>query len=235
MSQKGKLFLIPSPLGENGSHTLPESVKEVLHSLDIFIVEKIKTARRYIKSTKHPKAISELLFLELNKRTEAKEWGRYLEAAENGKNIGLLSEAGCPGVADPGAKIVKLAHGTGIKVIPLVGPSSILLALMASGMNGQSFTFHGYLSPKRELLAKDLKRLEQAAQRLKQTQIFIETPYRNRQVLEQALKTLSPQTRFCIAMNLTLPNEYVLTKSIGEWRQTKLPELHKRPAVFLVL
>ena len=146
----------------------------------------------------------------------------------------MLSEAGCPGVADPGAEIAKLAHEKGIEVIPLVGPSSILLALMASGMNGQSFVFHGYLSPKKELIGKDLKRLEQMAQKHKQTQLFIETPYRNRQLVEQAFKSLSSKTRFCIAMDLTLPNQYVVTKTIGEWRKTKLPELHKRPAVFLL-
>ena len=235
MSKKGKLFLIPAPLGENGSHVLPPYLQELIHSLDVFIVEKAKTARRYIKSTKHPKAIGELLFYELNKRIDAIEWEQYLNDIENGKSIGLLSEAGCPGIADPGAEIVKLAHEKGIQVVPLVGPSSILLALMASGMNGQSFAFHGYLSPKKEVLPKDLKRLEQTAQKLKQTQIFIETPYRNTQVVEQALKTLAPYTRFCIAMDLTLPNEYIRTENIKNWKRMALPELHKRPAVFLIL
>lgn len=235
MSKKGKLYLIPTPLGEDGNHVLPQYVKDIIHQLDLFIVEKAKTARRYIKTTGHPKPISELIFSELNKRIDYNEWSQYLKAAEAGTNIGLLSEAGCPGVADPGAEIVKLAHEKGIEVIPLVGPSSLLLALMGSGMNGQSFAFHGYLSPKKELIGKDLKKLEQAAQKGRQTQLFIETPYRNNQLVEQAFKTLSPKTRFCIAMDLTLPNEYIVTKTIGEWRKSKLPELHKRPAVFLLM
>ena len=235
MSQKGKLYLIPAPLGEDGNHVLPQYVKDIIHQLDIFIAEKAKTARRYIKTTEHPKAISELIFSELNKRIDYSEWSQYLKVAEAGNDIGLLSEAGCPGVADPGAEIVKLAHEKGIEVIPLVGPSSILLALMGSGMNGQSFAFHGYLSPKKELISKDLKKLEQAAQKNRQTQLFIETPYRNNQLVEQAFKSLSPKTRFCIAMDITLPNEYIVTKTIAEWRKNKLPELHKRPAVFLLM
>jgi len=235
MHKKGKLYLIPTPLGENGDHVLPQYVKDIIHQLDTFIAEKAKTARRYIKTTNPPKAISELTFSELNKRIDYSEWSQYLKPAENGTDIGLLSEAGCPGVADPGAEIVKLAHEKGIEVIPLVGPSSILLALMASGMNGQSFAFHGYLSPKKEIVGKDLKKLEQAAQKGQQTQLFIETPYRNKQLVEQAFKVLSPKTRFCIAMDLTLPNEYVVTKTIAAWRKSKLPELHKRPAVFLLM
>ncbi len=235
MSKKGKLYLIPTPLGEDGNHVLPQYVKDVIHHLDVFIAEKAKTARRYIKTTRHPKPISELVFSELNKRVDYSEWSQYLKVAEAGTDIGLLSEAGCPGVADPGAEIVKLAHEKEIEVIPLVGPSSLLLALMGSGMNGQSFAFHGYLSPKKELIGKDLKKLEQAAQKGRQTQLFIETPYRNNQLVEQAFKSLSPKTRFCIAMDLTLPNEYIVTKTIGEWRKSKLPELHKRPAVFLLM
>lgn len=235
MSKKGKLYLIPTPLGTEGGHVLSQYVQKIIHELSIFIVERAKTARHYIKSTEHPKAISELTFSELNKRIDYSEWSQYLAPAETGIDIGLLSEAGCPGVADPGAEIVKLAHEKGIEVIPLVGASSILLALMASGMNGQSFAFNGYLSPKREIIGKDLKRLEQAAKKGRQTQLFIETPYRNGQVVEQALKVLSPKTRFCIAMDLTLPNEYVVTKTIEAWRKSKLPELHKRPAVFLLM
>ncbi len=235
MHKKGKLYLIPTPLGENGDHVLPQYVKDIIHQLEIFIVEKAKTARRYIKTTEHPKAISELTFSELNKRIDYNEWSQYLAAAEAGNDIGLLSEAGCPGVADPGAEIVKLAHEKGIEVIPLVGPSSLLLALMGSGMNGQSFAFHGYLSPKKEIIGKDLKKLEQVAQKGKQTQLFIETPYRNKQLVEQAFRVLSPTTRFCIVMDLTLPNEYVVTKTIAAWRKSKLPELHKRPAVFLLM
>ena len=234
MNATGKLYLIPTPLGEGGNHVLPDYVIQTIHSLSIFIVEKAKTARRYIKTTGHPTPISELVFFELNKRIDPSEWQGYLKAAAAGKNIGVLSEAGCPGVADPGAEMVKLAHQKGIEVVPLVGPSSILLAIMGSGMSGQSFVFHGYLSPKKELLPKALKQLEATAKRLKQTQLFIETPYRNKQVVEQAFKHLSAQTYFCIAMDLTLPSQYMVTKKIGEWKKASLPELHKRPAVFLM-
>ena len=234
MQSKGKLYLLPTPLGEQGQHTIPLYVAELIHQLSVFIVEKAKTARRFIKSTGHPTPISELTFLELNKRIPSDEWRQYLQAANKGTNIGLLSEAGCPGVADPGAEIVKLAHQQGIEVIPLVGPSSILLALMGSGMNGQQFAFHGYLSPKKELLPKDLKRLEANAKKLHQTQIFIETPYRNRQMVEQALKHLSNGTLFCIAMDLTLPNQYIKSQSIAAWKKTNLPDIHKKPAVFLI-
>jgi len=143
MQKKGKLYLIPTPLGENGDHVLPAYVREIIHQLDIFIAENAKTARRYIKTTAHPKPISELAFSELNKRIDYTEWSQYLQPAEAGQDIGLLSEAGCPGVADPGAEIVKLAHQKNIEVVPLVGASSLLLALMGSGMNGQSFAFHG--------------------------------------------------------------------------------------------
>ena len=234
MQAKGKLYLLPTPLGEDSLHVLPSYVRDIIHSLSIFIAEKAKTARHFIKATKHPQAISDLVFFELNKRIDPSEWQQYLKDAEQGKNIGLLSEAGCPGVADPGAEIVKLAHQSGIEVVPLVGPSSILLALMGSGMSGQSFAFHGYLSPKKEILSKDLKRLEIIAKKQKQTQIFIETPYRNKQMVEQAFKSLAPQTQFCIAMDLTLPKQYIVTKRITDWKKTQLPDIHKRPAVFLI-
>ncbi len=234
MQSKGKLYLLPTPLGTEGLDVLPQYVLDRIHSLSIFIAEKAKTARHFIKATNHPSPISELVFFELNKRIDPSEWQQYLTDANNGKNIGLLSEAGCPGVADPGAEIVKLAHQRGIEVVPLVGPSSILLALMGSGMSGQQFAFHGYLTPKKELLPKEIKRLEITAKKYKQTQIFIETPYRNKQILEQAFKHLNGHTHFCIAMDLTLPTQYIVTKKIADWKKTTLPEVHKRPAVFLI-
>ena len=159
----------------------------------------------------------------------------YLKVAEEGHDIGLVSEAGCPGVADPGSEIVRMAYAKGIEVVPMVGPSSILLALMASGMNGQQFCFQGYLSPKKPQLQSELKRLEQTAKRHQQTQIFIETPYRNQALVEMALKTLSPNTQFCIACDLTSEQEYVQTKRVAEWRKSTLPDLHKRPTIFLLL
>ncbi len=234
MKKKGKLFLIPVSLGENSIFTIPEYVIEIIHSLDIFIAEKNKTARRFIKETGIKRPLQELIFFELNKYTKPEEWSDFLLEAESGKNIGLLSEAGCPAVADPGGEIVRLAHKKGIEIIPLVGPSSILLALMASGMNGQKFSFHGYLSPKRTELSKELKKLEKLSRQYKQTQIFIETPYRNKMVFETALNTLLPDTLFCIAVDITLATQQILTKSIKEWKKTTQPDLHKRPAVFLL-
>ena len=234
MNKKGKLYLIPTPLGEDTLPTIPQYVVDILHQLDFFIAERAKTARHFIKTTKPVKAFADLHFSELNKRTTPEEINQMLRPAEEGNDMGLLSEAGCPGVADPGAVIVEMAHQRGIEVVPLVGPSSILLALMASGMNGQNFSFVGYLSAKKPDLARDLKRLEQLAKKHKQTQIFIETPYRNGQMIETALATLNANTRFCIAADLTLPTEYILTKKVGEWKRVKLPDLHKKPAIFLL-
>ena len=235
MNKKGKLYLIPTPLGEAATHTIPKYVQDILHKLDYFIAERAKTARHFIKTTQPIKPFNELTFYELNKRTLPEELATFLKDAENGHDIGLLSEAGCPAVADPGAVIVRMAHEKGIEVVPLVGPSSILLALMASGMNGQSFSFHGYLSPKKPELARDLRRLEQMAQRYKQTQIFIETPYRNKGLIEEALKTLSPKTQFCVAADISLETEFIFSKKVKDWSKAELPDLHKRPAIFLLL
>ena len=230
----GKLYLIPTPLHETALHTIPSYVLPILHRLDYFIAERAKTARQFIKTTQPPRPLQVLTVYELSKHTDPEEWQTYLQAAEAGHDIGLLSEAGVPGVADPGADIVRLAYSKGMEVVPLVGPSSILLALMASGMNGQQFCFQGYLSPKKPQLMQDLKRLEQLAQRQQQTQIFIETPYRNHALLETAFQTLAPQTLFCIACDLTAPTEYIFTKTVRQWQQTALPDLDKRPAIFLI-
>ena len=231
---KGKLYLIPTPLGENATHTIPPYVIEKLHELDYFIAERAKTARAFIKTTEPKKAFSELTFFELNKRTTPEERQTFLQPAEQGNDMGLLSEAGCPGVADPGAEVVKMAHEKGIEVVPFVGPSSILMALMASGMNGQSFCFQGYLPAKKPELAKELVKLEQLSRKLRQTQIFIETPYRNIGMMEEAFRVLSPETRLCVAADISLDTEFILTKKIKDWRKTKLPNLHKRPAIFLI-
>ncbi len=235
MAKKGKLFLIPSPLGEQAEAALPAYVISILHRLDYFIAERAKTARHFIKATDPVKPFDALTFYELNKRTPPETIPSFLEPAERGFDIGLLSEAGCPGVADPGARVVQVAHQRGLQVVPLVGPSSILLALMASGLNGQNFCFHGYLAPQKNQLGRDLKKLEQWSARAHQTQIFIETPYRNEQVLDQALKNLNPSTFFCVAADLTLPTEYIATYTIADWKKIKPPKLHKRPAVFLLL
>ncbi len=231
--QKGKLYLIPTPLGESATHSIPAYVVERVQHLEIFIVERAKTARHFIKAICPGKSL-DLNLLELNEHTPAEAITSFLDAAEQGKDIGLMSEAGCPGVADPGAAVVALAHQKGIEVMPLVGPSSILLALMASGMNGQAFCFHGYLSAKKPELEKDIKRLEQLSAKFNQTQVFIEAPYRNGNVVETALKFLATQTQFCIAVDLTLETQWIKTQSIQEWRKASLPDLHKRPTIFLI-
>ena len=235
MNTKGKLYLIPCPIEENAIHTIPDYVVKLIHGLDLFLVEKAKTARHFIKRTQPPHAINTLEILELNKHEETSETSDFIQLILGGRNGGLISEAGCPGVADPGAKAVLKAHESGIEVVPLIGPSSILLALMGSGMNGQQFTFHGYLSPKAPELSKDLKRLEIQSGKFNQTQIFIEAPYRNRNVVEQALKSLSNETLFCIAVDITAPTEFIQTKKIKDWKNTTIPDLHKRPALFLLI
>ena len=231
---KGKFYLIPTPLGEDALHTIPPYVVEIIHSLDTFVVERAKTARHFIKATQPPYPLSNVTVFEIDNDTQTIDYQEVKPLLEAGKNIGILSEAGCPGVADPGAHIVAWAHTEGYEVVPLVGPSSILLALMASGMNGQSFTFNGYLSAKREELSKDLKRLENQARSHRQTQIFIETPYRNRQMIDTALAVLAPQTKFCIAADISLPPQYIVTKTIAEWRKATIPDLHKKAAIFLI-
>ena len=228
------LYLIPVPIAENALHTLPPYVLEIARQLDVFIVERAKTARHFIKSLGPARPIQEMIFTEIGENQSLEEAEKtFREALQAGKNIGLLSEAGCPGVADPGAEIVARAHREGVKVVPLVGPSSLLLALMASGMNGQSFTFHGYLSPKRPELALDLRRLEQASERLHQTQLFIETPYRSQMVLEVALAALQPDTLLGVAQDLTGAAEFVRTLPVRDWKKLE-KQLAKAPAVFVV-
>ena len=229
----GKLYLIPTTMGAaNPMQVLPIQVKEIMQELDIYIVENEKTARRHIKQLLPEKQQSILKFYSLNKFTEASEIPSFLNDCKEGKNIGLLSEAGCPGVADPGAEIVKIAHNEGIQVIPLVGPSSILLAMMGSGMNGQRFTFNGYLPIDKKERKKEIKDLERLSFEKNEAQIFIETPYRNNKLLEDLLQFLHPTTRLCVACDLTLPTEYIVTKPASEWKKTKT-DLHKRPAIFV--
>lgn len=235
MNKKGKLYLFPSSLGEHTTHTIPELNNRIMDTITFFIAERAKTARHFIKACIPGKDLSPLQFSELNKRTRPEEIPGFLQPCLDGQDMGLLSEAGCPGVADPGAVVVQIAHQYGIQVVPLTGPSSILLALMASGMNGQQFCFQGYLPPQKTELAKELSKLEQLSSKFKQTQIFIETPYRNNGLVETALQSLSPNTLFCIAVDLTLPEEYVQTHTIADWGKMNIPDLHKRPAIFLLL
>lgn len=229
----GKLYLIPTTMGAaNPMQVLPIQVKEIMEDLDIYIAENEKTARRHIKQLLPEKQQSILKFFSLNKFTEATEIPSFLNDCKEGKDVGLLSEAGCPGVADPGAEIVKIAHNEGIQVIPLVGPSSILLAMMGSGMNGQRFTFNGYLPIDKKERKKEIKDLERLSSEKQEAQIFIETPYRNNKLLEDFLQLLHPTTRLCVACDLTLPTEYIVTKPVAEWSKTKT-DLHKRPAIFI--
>lgn len=233
-SNTGKLYLIPTRLGDNPPlEVLPISVKKIVETVDDYIVENEKVARRFIKRICPKKSQSSLTIRVLNKYTEDFETADFLDACKSGKPMGLLSDAGCPGIADPGAEIVKLAHQSNIKVVPLVGPSSILLALMASGMNGQSFAFNGYLPIDNKERRNSLKRLEKLSLEHNQSQLFIETPYRNNKILEDMLSVLSGNTRICIACDITLPTEYIKTKTVNEWKKIKI-DLHKRPSIFII-
>jgi 16S rRNA (cytidine1402-2'-O)-methyltransferase len=228
------LYLLPTPLGELLNDTIPEATIAVLHNTVIFLVEKAKTARHFIKSTRHPVPIQEIIIKEVNQVTPKEDFDFMEHYIKNGYSVGLLSEAGCPAVADPGASVVLLAHQAGMEVVPLVGPSSIMLAVMASGMSGQHFCFHGYIAAKRSKLHHDLQQLELLSRKNRQTQVFIETPYRNGAVIEQALLTLQPETLLGIAADLTMPTRYVKTQTIAAWRKNPPPDLHKRPAIFLI-
>ena len=231
---KKTLYLIPIPLHEDGIYSLPQHTIDTIHRLEAFIVEKAKTCRRFVAKTKPPRAIHDMTFMEMDKHDPVNNIPIIKEIFANHDEVGLMSEAGCPGVADPGSMFVRQAHHLGIQVVPLTGPSSILLALMASGMNGQDFHFQGYLSPKKDLLRKNILSLEKAAQQQQTTQIFIETPYRNKAMIELLFSTLHPDTLLCIAANITAPTEYIQTHSIKQWKNAQLPDLHKIPCIFLI-
>jgi 16S rRNA (cytidine1402-2'-O)-methyltransferase len=228
------LYLIPTTLGDTSvEKVLPVENTNVVRSLHYFVVENTRTARRHLKKMVPEIVIDDLDFKELNEHTKPFELEMLLEPIKLGYDVGILSEAGCPGVADPGADLVKLAHQKGIKVVPLVGPSSILLALMASGMNGQNFAFIGYLPVKPPERAKAIREIERSSARDKQTQIFIEAPYRNTKLVEDLLSVCIEQTSLCIAVDLTLDSEFVVTKTIAVWKKS-VPDISKRPAIFLL-
>jgi 16S rRNA (cytidine1402-2'-O)-methyltransferase len=230
----GKLYLIPTTLGNvTPDEVLPQTVKRAIDFINDYVVENEKTARKFIKSINAEKVQANLRLHVLNKFTDASEYNEMLKACLEGRNLGLMSEAGCPGVADPGAVIVKLAHEKGIQVVPLVGPSSILLALMGSGMNGQSFAFNGYLPIDKSEKKAALKNLERLSMEKNQAQIFIETPYRNNKLLEDFLQSLQSSTRLCVATDITLPTEYIKTLTINDWKKTKV-DLHNRPTIFII-
>lgn len=230
----GKLYLIPTTLGEmNPEDVLPQTIKRTIDFIDHYIVENEKTARRFIKSVHPEKKQADLKISVLNKHTEVHEHQEFIKPLLSGLNVGLMSEAGCPGVADPGAVIVKLAHEKGIQVVPLVGPSSILLAVMASGMNGQSFAFNGYLPIDKGEKKSALKNFEKTSFEKNQSQLFIETPYRNNKLLEDILNTLQPNTNLCIACDITLPTEFIKTLAVKDWKKQKV-DLQNRPSIFII-
>ncbi len=234
MIMAGTLYLIPVTLGDSPvQHVIPDYVLELIGRLDHFIVEDLRSARRYLKRAGMEKAIDDLSFYLLNEHTEDRDMEELLTVLTDGHDAGLLSEAGVPAVADPGSELVVLAHQHGIRVVPLAGPSSILMALMASGMNGQSFRFHGYLPVKKPQRVGSLRIMEKIAMETGETQIFMETPYRNMNLLEDITATCKDNTLLCIAADISLANETIKTKTIREWKD-KLPDIHKRPAVFLL-
>lgn len=231
---KGQLYLIPNTLGENNPFdVLPAQVKTIIDSLDTFIVENSKAARKFIKSISPEKSQPSLTLFELNKHTQSEDLPNFIKPCLEGKTIGLLSDAGCPGIADPGADIVKLAHQNNIKVVPLVGPSSILLAMMASGMNGQSFAFNGYLPIDKNERKSEIKRLERISKDYNQSQSFIETPYRNNKMLEDLCNTLSNDCLICVACDITLNTEFIKTQTANQWKKNSV-DLHKRPTLFII-
>ncbi|AXT63480.1 SAM-dependent methyltransferase [Aquimarina sp. AD10] len=234
LDPKGKLYLIPTRLGDDVPlEVLPISIKKVLEQINHYIVENEKPARRFIKKISPSKSQRSLIIHTVNKYTDIAEMPGYLTPCLNGESIGLLSDAGCPGIADPGAEIVKIAHEKDIQVIPLVGPSSILLAMMSSGMNGQSFTFNGYLPIDKAERKSAIKQLEKISFEKNQAQIFIETPYRNDKMLDDLKNILQDNTRLCIACDITLTTEFISTKTIREWKE-KTIDLHKRPAIYII-
>ena len=231
---KGKLYLIPTTLGENEPlEVMPYSVKTIVELLNHYVVENEKSARRFIKKITPKKVQSSLVMMKLDKYVIEIETRTYLDFCDQGISVGLLSEAGVPAVADPGATIVKLAHEKGIQVVPLVGPSSILMALMASGLNGQNFAFNGYLPIDNSERKKGIKALEKLSMEKNQSQIFIETPYRNQKMFTDLKSVLSPRTLLCIAIDISLPNEFIKTFTIAHWKKQS-PDLHKRPAIFII-
>ena len=234
MTPKGKLYLIPVTMGDcEPMDVLAQTIPRAIELINTYIVENEKTARKFIKSVVPSKIQSELILKTLNKHTEIKEHQLMIQPCLEGINVGLMSEAGCPGVADPGAVIVKLAHEKDIQVVPLVGPSSILMAMMASGMNGQSFAFNGYLPIDKSDKKQALKNYEKLSFDKNQSQLFIETPYRNNKLVEDLLQALQPNTHLCIAADISLPTEFIKTMRVSDWKKA-LVDLHNRPTLFII-
>lgn len=233
--KNGTLYLIPVTLGETEiNQVLPSYNHDIVVNIKHFIVENIRSARRFLKKVEKSIDIDELTFYELNRHTDRKFIGEYLDAIKNGSDVGIISEAGCPAIADPGADVVAIAQQRGYKVVPLVGPSSIIMSVMGSGFNGQSFAFNGYLPVEVPQRIKALKKLENKVWNEDQTQLFIETPYRNAKMFETIVNNLKPQTKLCVAAGITCLEEYIKTRTIEQWKKTPLPDLGKIPAIFLI-
>ncbi|WP_421774183.1 SAM-dependent methyltransferase [Gracilimonas sp.] len=231
----GTLYLIPTTLGKTpGNNTIPEHTLDVLRKIDVLMVENLKSATSFLQWVGDTVPEYEIDFYPLNKNTPEQEIHSFLKPLLNGRDAGILSEAGAPGVADPGARLVKLAHQYQINVVPLVGPSSILLALMAAGFNGQQFSFHGYLPIDQKKRKSMISQLEGESRRHDRTQIFMEAPYRNNELLKDIISACSPATRLCTATDITLPSEKIISKHISEWESMKKPDLDKRPTIFLL-
>ena len=230
----GKIYIIPNTLGNVSlDNSIPANTNKIIQNLEIYIVENKKSAIRFIKNICPEKSTSKLKFLTLSKLTDELEISNYLNPCLNGQSIGLLSDAGCPAIADPGSEIIRMAHERKIKIIPLVGPSSVILGMMSSGMNGQNFAFNGYLPINKLDRKLKLKKLEKRSYVDRQAQIFIETPYRNNSILKELCNILNPNTELCIASDLTLPSERIYTKQICDWKNYKI-ELNKKPTIFII-
>lgn len=231
---KGKLYMIPTTLGETEPlEVLPISIKRIIEEINYYIVENEKSARRFIKKISPRKSQPNLHISLLNKFTDAGIIPSFLDPCLNGENVGILSEAGCPGIADPGADVVRIAHQKGIVIVPLVGPSSIIMALMASGLNGQNFAFNGYLPIETAERKKAIRKFEKISRENNQSQLFIETPYRNNNLLQEFVRTLSKNTSLCVATDITLVSEFIATKLVGDWVPDEV-DLHKRPTIFII-
>ena len=232
---KGRLFLIPSPLGDNDpAEVIPAGVLSMLPSISTYVVEAVRTARRYLSAAGLKGHVQDIEFHELNEHTTPEEVEALMKLFDDGRDVGLITEAGLPAVADPGAQLVRLCHRYGVEVVPMSGPSSLMLALMASGLNGQSFAFLGYLPAKTEERRQALRSIEKHSSTARQTKIFIETPYRNDSLLADILSVCKADTEVCIAANITMPDAFIRTKTAGEWKKS-VPTIGKRPCVFLIL
>lgn len=231
--KSGRIYLVPTPLIDGAIESIPAANRLIVGQCRYFLVESLKMGRRHVKAMFPAFDFTHAVFEELNKNTEASELNHLIDPAKNGFDICILSDAGSPVIADPGSNIVQLAHHHGIEVVPLAGPSSIMLALMASGLSGQNFTFHGYLSRDKVKLKIDLRRLDYEAKK-GYSQIFMETPYRNEVLFDQIINTLNSDMLLCIAADLTSPNSFIKTQSIAHWKKDKKPDLHKRPCIFIL-